>query len=187
MPHERHRLRRDDAFLIVVDVQKKLAPHVDQHERVIRKSAALIRAARMLAVPVLVSEHCPEQIGSTVPSLVELASDKEVFRKTHFACTDEPSGLSKIKALHRKQAVVAGMEAHVCVMQTALGIAERGFQAFVVADAVGSRNEIDRATAVERMRAAGCSIVTAEMAIFEWMYRADIPEFRELLAIVKSC
>jgi nicotinamidase-related amidase len=180
------RLRRDDAFLLIVDVQQKLAPHVDQHERVIRKCLALVRAAKLLGMPLLISEHCPDRIGSTVPSLLGVVSPNEVFKKTHFSCADEPSGLSKVTALDRKQAVVAGMEAHVCVMQSVLGLAERGFQPFVVADAVGSRNDVDRATAIERMGAAGCSIVTAEMTIFEWMYRADIPEFRDLLAVVKS-
>ena len=78
------------------------------------------------------------------------------------------------------------MEAHVCVMQTVLGLAEHGFQPFLVSDAIGSRREEDRTAAVERLRAVGTIVVTAEMAIFEWMYRADIPEFRELLGIVKS-
>jgi nicotinamidase-related amidase len=78
------------------------------------------------------------------------------------------------------------MEAHVCVMQTALGLQERGFLPLLVRDAVGSRIEEDRAAAIERMRAAGCAIGTAEMTIFEWMGRADIPEFRELLGIVKA-
>ncbi len=180
------RLRREDAFLLVVDVQQKLAPHVDGHERVIRKSSALIRAARKLDIPVLVSEHCPDLIGATVPSLRELVSGDEVLRKTHFACTDEPALFNRLQNLKRKQAVVCGMEAHVCVMQTALGLSERAFQPFVVRDAVGSRREEDRATALERVRSAGCEIATAEMTIFEWMNRADIPGFRELLAIVKN-
>jgi nicotinamidase-related amidase len=180
------RIRRDDAFLLVVDVQQKLAPHVEGHARVIGKSAGLIRAARKLSLPVLVSEHCPELIGSTVPGLMELVSQGQVLPKTHFSCTDEPALFERLQSLKRKQAVVCGMEAHVCVMQTALGLAERGYQPFVVRDAVGSRREEDRATALERLREAGCGMATAEMAIFEWMGRADIPEFRELLGILKA-
>jgi nicotinamidase-related amidase len=180
------RLRREEAFLLVVDVQQKLAPHVEGHDRVISKTAALVRAARKLSIPVLISEHCPELIGATVPSLLELVGAEAVMRKTHFAGTDEPALFSRIESLKRKQAVVCGMEAHVCVMQTALGLSERAFQPFVVRDAVGSRREEDRETALDRVRGAGCEIATAEMAIFEWMGRADIPQFRELLAIVKS-
>ena len=179
------RLRREDAFLLVVDVQRKLAPHVAGHERVIAKSGALISAAGKLEIPVFVSEHCPEQIGATVPSLAALVSSREILKKTHFACTDETGVVPRLHALKRNQVVVCGMEAHVCVMQTALGLAELGFQPFVVCDAVGSRREEDRATAIERLREAGCGMVTAEMAIFEWVKRADIPEFRDLLGIVK--
>ena len=180
------RLRRDESFLLVVDVQQKLAPHVQGHERVIRKGEALVRAARALGLPVLMSEHCPEQIGETVPSLRALASAGEVLRKTHFSCADQPEALERFNALKRKQAVVCGMEAHVCVMQTALGLKDRGFEPLLVGDAVGSRRAEDCATAIERMRAAGCAIGTAEMTMFEWMGRADIPEFRDLLGIIKA-
>ncbi len=180
------RLRRDESFLLVVDVQQKLAPHVEGHERVIRKSGALIRAARELGLPVLMSEHCPEQIGETVPALRALVDGKDVLRKTHFSCADQPEALERFDALRRKQAVVCGMEAHVCVMQTVLGLQDRGFQPLLVSDAIGSRREEDRAAAIDRARAAGCAIGTAEMTVFEWMGRADIPQFRELLGIVKS-
>ena len=84
------------------------------------------------------------------------------------------------------QVLVAGMEAHVCLMQTALGLAAKGFEVFVARDAVGSRRAEDRAAAIDRMASAGCHAATTEMAMFEWMHRADIPEFRELLELVKS-
>ena len=178
------RLRRDEAFLLVVDVQEKLAPHVRGHLQVISRSAALIRAASLLHIPVVVTEHCPDRIGATVPSLRTLAS--QVLAKTHFACTDEPSIGGTLASLRRKQAVVCGMEAHVCVMQTALGLRQAGYQALLVADAVGSRRESDRDIAIERMRAAGIWVGSSEMTIFEWMGHAGIPEFRELLEVIKA-
>ena len=179
------RLRRADSFLLVVDVQQKLAPHVLGHEALTRKAEALIRCAKLLDIPVLLSEHSPENIGSTVPSLAALAPDR-ILKKTHFACTDQPACLEAFRSLNRKQALVAGMEAHVCVMQSALGLLERGFQPFVVEDAVGSRRAEDRAAALERMRAAGCAMATAEMAMFEWMENADVPQFRDVLKLVKD-
>jgi len=180
------RLRREDSFLLVVDVQEKLAPHVLHHSELIRRAEGLIRCARLLEVPVLLSEHSPENIGSTVPSLAGLASADRILKKTHFACTDQSALLDAFRSLKRKQVLVAGMEAHVCVMQTALGLLERGFQPFVVQDAVGSRREDDRAAALERMRAAGCAMATTEMAMFEWMENADVPQFRDVLNLVKS-
>ena len=180
------RLRRGDSFLLVVDVQQKLAPHVVDHEGIIRRAEGLIRCATLLGVPVLLSEHSPDNIGATVAPLAALAAPAQILKKTHFACTDQPACLEAFRALKKTQVVVAGMEAHVCVMQTALGLLDRGFQPFVVHDAVGSRREGDRAAALERMRSAGCAPATAEMAMFEWMENADSAEFRDVLRLVKS-
>jgi nicotinamidase-related amidase len=180
------RLRRSESFLLVVDVQKKLAPHVLGHEALTQRAEGLIRCATLLGIPVLLSEHSPGSIGPTVPTLAALVSSDRILRKTHFACTDQPACLDAFRSLRRKQALVCGMEAHVCVMQTALGLLERGFQPFVVQDAVGSRREEDRAAALERMRAAGCAMATSEMAMFEWMENADVPQFRDVLRLVKG-
>jgi nicotinamidase-related amidase len=104
----------------------------------------------------------------------------------HFSCADEPDCLARLGATGRRQALVAGMEAHVCVMQTALGLRERGFEVFVARDAVGSRRPEDREAALARLDGAGCHAASAEMAIFEWAHRADAAEFRAMLEIVKA-
>lgn len=180
------RLRRQTSLLLIVDVQARLAPAVSGQERVIARSRALIDAAKVLGVPAYASEHVPESIGPLVDSLREQLSEPNVLRKTHFSCGDEPALLMALRAARRSQVVVTGMEAHVCVMQSALGLAARGFEVYVARDAVGSRREEDREAALERMARDGVRIVTAEMAMFEWMHRADAPEFRELLRLVKS-
>lgn len=180
------RLKRDDSFLLVVDVQEKLAPHVAGKEQLIARCAALLQAAKALGVPAFASEHCPDRIGPTIATLRNLVAGDAVVRKVHFSCADEADCLARFRATGRKQAVIAGMEAHVCVMQTALGLVESGFEVFIVRDAVGSRRDEDRAAALDRLAAAGCGAATAEMAMFEWMHRADGPEFRELLGIVKG-
>lgn len=110
----------------------------------------------------------------------------EILSKTHFCCTDEPDVLPKFDALGRKHAVIAGMEARVCAMQAALGLADHGYECFFVQDASGSRCASDHAAAIERLRMNNVQIVTAEMVMFEWLERADVPEFRELLKIIKS-
>jgi nicotinamidase-related amidase len=180
------RLRREDSFLLVVDVQQKLAPAVHEGQQVIARSTALVRAARLLGVPVLLSEHCPDSLGITVPELLAVAPEDSRMRKVFFSCADQNECLLRIDSTGRRQAVLAGMEAHVCVMQSALGLGERGFETFIVQDAVASRRQTDCAAAIERMRAAGGSIVTAEMVMFEWLHRADVPEWPELLRIVKQ-
>jgi len=180
------RIRRADSFLLVVDVQEKLAPHVAGRDSLVARCRALLQAAKALGVPAFASEHCPDRIGGTIAPLRQLVADSDVVRKVHFSCADEPVCLERVQATGRKQAVIAGMEAHVCVMQTALGLAERGFEVFIARDAVGSRREEDRAAALARLEAAGCGAATAEMTIFEWMHRADAAEFRPVLEIVKS-
>jgi nicotinamidase-related amidase len=180
------RLRHDQSFLLVVDVQEKLAPRVAGHERLIARAAALVRAAKLLGVPVLASEHCPDRIGGTVEGLRRLVGEDAILRKVHFSCADEEGCLARFAAVGRRQVLVAGMEAHVCVMQTALGLRERGFEPFIARDAVGSQRDEDRDAALARMAAAGCEAATAEMAIFEWMHRADDARFRDALEIVKA-
>ena len=180
------RLRSEQSFLLVVDVQAQLAPHVAGADQVIAKCVALIKAAQLLKVPVRVTEHCADRIGHSVAQIADLTRQAELLPKTHFCCTDEPDVLANFDALDRKQAVVAGMEAHVCAMQAALGLAENGYDCFFVQDASGSQRPSDHLAAIERLRMNNVQIVSTEMVMFEWLKRADIPEFRELLRIVKS-
>ena len=180
------RLSSEQSFLLVVDVQAQLAPHVDGGERVVTKCAALMRAARLLHLPIRITEHCADRIGHSVPEVAALVQPGDTLAKTHFCCTDEPGAIENFNALGRKQVVIAGMEAHVCAMQAALGFADHGFQCFFVEDASGSRRASDHKSATARLRMSNVQIVTTEMVMFEWLYRADRAEFRELLKIVKS-
>lgn len=181
------RLDRDSSQLLVVDVQEKLAPHVAGHEALIARCAALVAAADGLQVPKLLTEHCPAQIGAVVPRLRERFAPGDVFVKTHFAATDHAAFCARLRP-GRRQVVVAGMEAHVCVMQTALGLAARGLEVFVAADAVGSRaaRADDRAWALQRLREAGCTLAGTETLLFEWTRAGDDAHFRETLRLVKE-
>lgn len=180
------RLQAERSFLLVVDVQAQLAPHVDGGPQVIAKCAALMRAARLLEIPVRVTEHCADRIGHSVAEIAALAEPQDVLSKTHFCCTDEPDVMQNLDVLGRKQAVIAGMEAHVCAMQAALGLVEHDYECFFVHDASGSRRATDHMAAIERLRMSNAHIVTTEMVMFEWLKRGDAPEFRELLKIIKG-
>ena len=180
------RLRPEQSFLLVVDVQAQLAPRVAGAEQVIAKCVALMKAAHLLKLPVRVTEHCADRIGHSVAQIADLTQQGELLSKTHFCCTDEPDVLAKFDELNRKQAVIVGMEAHVCAMQAALGLAENGYDCYFVQDASGSQRPSDHVAAIERLRMSNVRIVSTEMVMFEWLKRADVPEFRELLQIVKS-
>jgi nicotinamidase-related amidase len=172
-------------MLIIVDMQERIAGAVADAPRVLHQCEVLLRAAAVLAVPVAMTEHCPEQLGSTVASLRAHAAPGAIHAKAHFAAADEPALAQYIAACNRPQIVIAGVESHVCVLQTAIALSERGYTPYVVADATGSRLEESRALALERLRGVGVQVVNAEMVLFEWLEHAQRRELRELLALIK--
>ncbi|MEW9897857.1 hydrolase [Chitinivorax sp. PXF-14] len=167
------------SWLLVVDVQEKLVPAVFQHERFVGDCSWLIALAQTLAVPVVFSEQYPQGLGHTLPALRELAPAARVVDKVHFSCTAAACLPPELLA-ERDQIVVTGMEAHVCVLQTVLGLLEQGRQVFVVADVITSRNPRDIELAIERMRAAGATVVSREMVLFEWLRQAGSPLFKTI-------
>jgi nicotinamidase-related amidase len=179
-------MRADLSVLFVVDVQERLLPAMADPGAVEAGAARLMRGARRLGVPLLVTEHYPQGIGPTVASLAGLCTPGERVGKIHFSCADEPGVRDVLSLLApRRQAVLCGIEAHVCVLQSALGLSALGWQVSVVADAVGSRRDGDRNVALARLEAAGITIVTTEMVLFEWLGRAGTDAFKDLLKLIK--
>nr|VFK25097.1 MAG: Nicotinamidase-related amidase [Candidatus Kentron sp. MB]VFK29859.1 MAG: Nicotinamidase-related amidase [Candidatus Kentron sp. MB]VFK74971.1 MAG: Nicotinamidase-related amidase [Candidatus Kentron sp. MB] len=166
--------------LLIVDVQEKLIPAIHNRDAVIEHCAWLMKVADVVGVPLLVSEQYPAGLGPTVSALRELASREAFMEKVHFSCVSETECESRIDTLERNQIVIAGIEAHVCVLQTALDLVATGRQVFVVADAISSRNPQDVALAMARMRNAGVVVVSREMVLFEWAHRSDTGRFKQL-------
>jgi nicotinamidase-related amidase len=186
--HAGLRLDRDRSLLLAIDVQERLAPHVLAQEALIARIEALTEAAHRYRIPAFLTEHCPAQIGPVVARLRSRFDADHIFRKTRFGAVDHPAFEAMLRSTGRKQIVVAGMEAHVCVMQTTLGLVAKGFDLFVVGDAVGSREarQADRQFALDRLRDAGCTLVGTETVLFEWTRAGDDAAFRDVLALVKS-
>lgn len=182
------RIERDKSVLVIVDIQTRLAPQIADGEALIDRAAALIKAARMFRIPVRATEHCPNDIGPLIDRLRDTLEPHELFAKTRFGAVDHPEFAASLGHASRSQIVIAGMEAHVCVMQTALGLVAVGYEVFVVADAVGSRSvrPTDRTLALARMQDAGCTLVGTETLLFEWTGAGDDPAFRAVLALVKA-
>jgi nicotinamidase-related amidase len=165
--------------LVVVDLQKKLLPSIHDHERVVANVVWLVRAAQKLGVPVAALEQYPQGLGGIADAVRDLLPEGSVARKTHFSAVAARC-LAPLPGADRAQVVLAGIEAHVCLMQTALGLLGEGREVYVVADAVGSRREQDRDLALARMRQEGARIVSREMVVFEWLAEAGTPLFREV-------
>ncbi|MBS1142284.1 MAG: Isochorismatase hydrolase [Proteobacteria bacterium] len=178
-------IQRDDSLLLVVDIQEKLAPAIYDSERVVANSVRLLEGARQLGVPAYVSEQYVRGLGASLDAIRQAAVDAKFFEKTHFSCASEPGVVETLRSAKRSQVILAGTEAHVCVLQTAFGLLTAGFQVFLVADAASSRTPENRQAANDRMRAAGIDIVTTEMVLFEWLQQAGTDDFRKLLPLIK--
>ena len=178
-------IKQDQSLLLIVDIQEKLAPAIDLGAAAIQNNLRLLTVARQLGIPRFVSEQYVRGLGPSVAAIRDAAVDADFFEKIHFSCTREPGVLDKLKAKNRQQIILTGMEAHVCVLQTALGLLESGFSVFLVADATSSRTAENRAAAIERLRSAGVQIVTTEMVLFEWLEKAGTDAFRAALPLIK--
>lgn len=167
--------------LVLVDLQKKLMPAISHGDSVLAESVRLARIARLLKVPVIATEQIPEKLGHNDDEVASLAD--QTVSKIHFdACG---GGLMDAMPDDRKQVIIGGCEAHVCMLQTALSLLEAGFGVWVVENATGSRNDNDRDAALERLQQAGATIVTVEMVAFEWMQHCEHPCFRDVQKLIK--
>lgn len=175
----------NNCCLIVVDIQERLLPAISAPNRVVANSRILVAAAKALGVPVVASEQHPRGLGPTVPAVAEALPTDAVMEKIHFSCLRDEAMRRRIAGLNRRQAVVVGIEAHVCVLQTVDDLLGAGYEVFVVADATASRTELSHATAMARLAQTGASVVTTEMVVFEWLERAGTPVFKALTALIK--
>jgi nicotinamidase-related amidase len=195
----------DDSQLVLVDYQAKLMPSIHESELVLRNAVRLARMAQLLEVPAWGTEENPAGLGENPADLKALC--RKTLPKMHFsACADGllewlrpaarpqggnarslPKHLQKpnVPAEQRSTIVIAGCEAHVCLMQTALDLLDEEFEVWVVTDACSSRTERNRDAAFDRLAGAGCELVTTEMVAFEWLRSAEHPLFKDVLAIVK--
>ena len=172
-------LRVDLSTLLLIDLQERLQPAIHEAEQVLAASLWLTRVARRLDIPVLCTEQYPRGLGPTVAALRDLLDAESIVDKLHFSALAE-GRLLALPGGSREQFVVAGTEAHVCVLQTVLDLLAAGRKVFVVDEAVGSRRPTDKALALARMRAHGADIVSREMVVFEWLGQAGNDVFREL-------
>ncbi|MGC3997475.1 MAG: hydrolase [Anaeromyxobacter sp.] len=174
------------AAILVVDVQERLTPAMppDALARLVKYTRALVGCARELSLPVLATEQYPKGLGATVPELRELLAGAPL-QKLHFSCGADAGFLAALEATGRRQVILAGMETHVCVFQTARDLAGLGYEVHVCADAVTSRTEEHRRVGLELCREAGAVITTAETAIFDLLHLAGTPAFKKVAPLVR--
>lgn len=172
------KIDREKSVLLVIDMQARVLDLIPEHAQIHARCAGLIDLANDLGVPVLLSTHYARGLGEVLPDLAARVADGSVVHKAHFSCVEGGCFEGRAEA-SRQQWILCGIEAHACVMLTALDLAAAGKDVFVVSDAIAARADEDRQVALQRMAAAGITAVTREMVFFEWLRRAGTPEFKE--------
>ena len=175
-----------DTVLLVIDVQGKLAQIVHESKAVEKNISKLIRAAKILDVPVLYTEQYPKGIGRTVASLEKLLKEEEPFEKIAFSCCADESFMEALRELKRNEVLVAGMETHVCVYQTANELIEYGYNVHLITDAVSSRTKENRDLGIRCIEKAGAWLKSTEMVIFELLRIAQGDAFKAISKIIKE-
>jgi nicotinamidase-related amidase len=183
-PRSRLLMSRDTTALLVVDVQERLIPHIQNHGPLVWNIRRLIDGAGLLGVTCVATEQYPKGLGSTVPLLAERLTIND--EKLLFSCRECENLLGSLEQEGRQQVLVCGIETHVCVQQTALDLVSLGFDVWVAVDAVGSRYDLDHVTALRRMESAGVSLTTTESALFEWCEVSGTHEFKRISSLVRE-
>jgi nicotinamidase-related amidase len=175
----------DHSLLLVIDVQGKLAGMM-HHPRYLRGVLGMMKAATFMDIPIVLTEQAPEKIGATIDEVLVHAPRVQPIVKQSFSCGGEPLFIDTMKRSGRKQILVAGIEAHVCVYQTVRDLIKAGYEVYLVADAVSSRAVLDYETGVHRCEKEGAILTTLEMVVTELMRSTRHPRFRDVMALLKE-
>jgi nicotinamidase-related amidase len=179
-------LRAEDCALAIIDIQEKLLPPIFEKERLVRNSQLLVRLADILSLPIIVSTQYVKGLGPTIPEISGLLPVVESIDKLEFGCFGNDAYCSAVGRLaNRNTLLLCGMEAHICVMQTALGALNQGMNVHVAADAVSSRTELNWKLGLNRMQGAGAVLSSTEMMIYELLGKSGTPAFKEMLKHLK--
>jgi nicotinamidase-related amidase len=178
-------LTTGNTALVLIDFQQRLFAVMHEKDKLLRNVLKLVRGAVVLEIPVIVTEQYPRGLGPTLPEIRELLPDVRPIEKLCFSCCDEESFCRSLEALGRRQVLVAGIEAHICVHQTAMALSRAGYQVQVVGDAVASRDPENKLVSLYGLGAAGIGITSVEMALFELLRVALGDKFKRISEIVK--
>lgn len=178
-------LDRSQAALLIVDVQESFRKHIQEFADLSRNITILVEASKILQLPVFVTEQYPQGLGKTVAEITACLGDHQLFEKSCFSCCGAESFLNALNDSGRKQIVVCGIEAHVCISQTVHDLLQQGYLPHVVSDAVGSRVPRNKEIGIRKMSASGAVITSVEMALFEMLVESGTEKFKAIQRLVK--
>ena len=178
-------LSKEDAVLAVVDIQERLAVVMSEKEKVVNNALHLIEAAKLLSIPVILTEQYSKGLGQTVGEIREALPSYHPVEKLTFSCCGEPAFLKALASTGKKKIILCGMETHVCVLQTCIGSLKEGYTVHAVSDAICSRSKENFKTGIEFMRDAGAVISGTETVLFQLLERAGTEEFKTISKRIK--
>jgi nicotinamidase-related amidase len=185
MAHHSNLLHNADAVLLIIDVQEKFRGHIASFEPMVANIVRLFEGCKILDIPIFVTEQYPKGLGRTIPEIIDLQSGQSVYEKTCFSCCGSADFLQALHKTERKQVVVCGIEAHVCVNQTAHDLVSAGFSVHLIEDAISSRNTFSKEVAMRKMALAGAIPSTTEMALLELVKDSAAESFKAVQNLIK--
>jgi nicotinamidase-related amidase len=179
------RLKKQDTASVIIDVQEKLFPLIHEHEQIAKNMSILIQGLKVLEVPILVTQQYTKGLGGTIKQISDAIGDYSHIEKMAFSCCGDEGFMNQFKKLNKKNVILAGIEAHVCVLQTALDLLDAGYRPIVIEDCVSSRFPVNKQVAIERMRLSGAVISTFESILFELTEVSGTDLFKSIVKLVK--
>ena len=182
-----YRIARENTQAMIIDVQERLTPHIYDHENIVKKTVTIIKGLQALGIPIMLNEQYKKGLGDSLPELREVleGDNAKSFEKVTFSACDNNDTWHHLAQQNRSTVLLIGVEAHVCVLQTALDLLDNGMQPVIIGDAVGSRFPYDKKQAIRRIRRAGGIISTVETILFELCRSSEDPAFKTILNLIK--
>lgn len=178
-------LTPENTLLVVIDVQGKLARVVEESEKAVRAISQMVEGAKLLEIPVLLTAQVPEKIGHTIPEVAELLPDQVDLPRVHFSIWQDAGVEQAIRSSGRGQLLLCGFEAHICLYQSSLDLIAEGFEVYLVADAVSSRDPYNKIIALQELSSQGAHLTTVEMALFSLLRSAQNPAFKAISKLIQ--
>jgi nicotinamidase-related amidase len=179
------RILKDRSALLVIDIQERVLPVIWEHEKLVKNVIMLIEGMKVLGIPIFVTEQYVKGLGPTIPEIAASLEGIERIEKSSFSCCDESRFMMDLASSGRENIIIAGIESHVCVMQTVTDLVQSGYHPVVIEDCISSRKPNDKAVALERMRSEGAIITTCEAVLFELLRYSGGETFKAVSKLVK--
>ena len=180
------RINRENTVGLVIDMQEKLVPAIEDSKMLVKRSLFLLKGLKLFEVPIVVTQQNTKSLGSTIPEINKAIGNFSYIEKKTFSCYREPAFIKVLNRIGKRNVIMIGIEAHICILQTALDLLYNNFNPVIVNDCIGSGRNHDKEVAVWRMRDVGSVITSSESILFELCREAGTQEFDDLLKLVKE-